>query len=124
MTRVAAPVLSLTFKITPLGPGHLGLRLRSDPETSEARLYHAAVLAPSPAVHDNRYLLHAPDRVLSDQPHRSARSQYSAGSAAPSKWLLSYGYRFERQRGFVPDPSAPCYSGRCVGSARDIYDLA
>lgn len=109
-----------------LGPGRiLGLRLRSDPDTSEARLYVTRSfwrehrLSTTIATYFTRrteyYQTTPTDRlgasIQQDLPLRS-------------KWLLSYGYRFERQRGFVPDPSAPDVTADVVSVAPAIFTIS
>ena len=104
----------------------LGLRLRSDPETSEARLY---VTRPFWRHHrlSTTIATYFTRRTEYYQTSPTDRLGVSIQQDLPlrSKWLLSYGYRFEKQRGFVPDPSAPDITADvCVGSAGDIYNLA
>ena len=92
-----------------LGAGRtLGLRTRVDSETDEARLYlsrpfwRRSRLSTTLSTYFTRqteYHQSTPTETLGfsiqqDLPFRS-------------KWLLSYGYRYEKQRGFVPDPAAP-----------------
>ena len=104
MTRVAAPVLSLTFKITiHWVRGELGLRLRSDPETSEARLYLTRPfwrhhrLSTTIATYFTR-------RTEYYQTSPTDRLGVSIQQDLPlrSKWLLSYGYRFENSVALSP----------------------
>ena len=126
MTRVAAPVLLLTFKITiHWVRGELGLRLRSDPETSEARLY---VTRPFWRHHrlSTTIATYFTRRTEYYQTSPTDRLGVSIQQDLPlrSKWLLSYGYRFEKQRGFVPDPSAPDITADVVSVAPAIFTIS
>jgi outer membrane protein assembly factor BamA len=92
-----------------LGAGRvLGLRTRVDSETDEARLYltqpfwRQKRLSTTLATYFTR----------ETQDYQSTPTQKLGVSIQQdvqlrSKLLLSYGYRFEKQRGFVPDPAAP-----------------
>ena len=92
-----------------IGPGRtLGLRARYDPETEEYRLY-----VTQPFWRQNRLSTTIATYFTREteyhQTHPTDKLGVSIQQDLPlrSKWLLSYGYRFEKQKGFVPDPSAP-----------------
>ena len=109
-----------------LGPGRtLGLRLRSDPDTSEARLY-----ATKPFWRHHRLsttlATYFTRRTEYYQSTPTSRLGVSIQQDLPlrSKWLLSYGYRFEKQRGFVPDPSAPEIMADVVSVAPAIFTIS
>ena len=92
-----------------LGPGRtLGLRTRADSETDEARLYltqpflgrqRISTTLAAYYTHETQYHQTEPTETLGVSIQQDTQLH--------SKWLLSYGYRYERQRGFVPDPAAP-----------------
>jgi outer membrane protein assembly complex protein YaeT len=93
-----------------LGPGRtLGLRTRFDPDTHEVRLYltrpfwRQRRLSTTISTYYTRETLQY-QTVPTEKLGVSFQQDYPFRS---SRWLLSYGYRFERQRGFVPDPAAP-----------------
>jgi outer membrane protein insertion porin family len=92
-----------------LGAGRtLGLRMRYDSETNEARLYVSR-----PFWRQSRLSTTLSTYFTREtQYHQTTPTQTLGVSIQQdlplhSKWLLSYGYRFERQRGFIPDPAAP-----------------
>ena len=102
-----------------LGAGRtLGLRTRVDSETDEARLYvsrpfwrrsRLSTTLSTYFTRETEYHQSTPTETLGfsiqqDLPFRS-------------KWLLSYGYRYEKQRGFVPDPAAPDIPEKVVSVA-------
>ena len=92
-----------------LGPGRiLGLRLRSDPETSEARLY---VTRPFWRYHrlSTTIATYFTRRTEYYQTSPTDRLGVSIQQDLPlrSKWLLSYGYRFEKQRGICSRSFSP-----------------
>jgi outer membrane protein assembly complex protein YaeT len=86
----------------------LGLRTRADPETDEIRLYmtkpfwRQTRLSTTVAIYLTRDL-----KNYQTVPTETLGASIQQDLPLRSKWLLSYGYRFERQRGFVPDPAAP-----------------
>lgn len=92
-----------------IGSGRvLGLRTRYDSETNEARLYitqptwKSRRLSTTLATYFTReteYLQTTPTQKLGVSIQQDVQLR--------SKWLLSYGYRYEKQRGFIPDPAAP-----------------
>jgi outer membrane protein assembly complex protein YaeT len=109
-----------------LGPGRiLGLRLRSDPETSEARLY---VTRPFWRHHrlSTTIATYFTRRTEYYQTSPTDRLGASIQQDLPlrSKWLLSYGYRFEKQRGFIPDPSAPDVTADVVSVAPAVFTIS
>ena len=92
-----------------LGPGRtMGLRIREDSETDEARLYLTQpfwglkTLSTTVATYYTREV-----QYHQTKPTETLGVSIQQDYQLRSKWLLSYGYRFERQRGFVPDPAAP-----------------
>jgi outer membrane protein assembly complex protein YaeT len=92
-----------------LGAGRtLGLRTRVDSETDEARLYltrpfwRQRRVSTTLATYFTREL-----QYKQTVPTETLGASIQQDVQLRSKWLLSYGYRFERQRGFVPDPAAP-----------------
>ena len=92
-----------------LGAGRvLGLRTRVDSETDEARLYltrpfwRQKRLSTTFATYFTRqteYHQSTPTEKLGVSIQQDIQLR--------SRLVLSYGYRFERQRGFIPDPAAP-----------------
>jgi len=92
-----------------LGSGRvLGLRARFDSETNEARIYltqptwglcRLSTTFATYYTHETLYHQSTPTDKLGASIQQDVQLR--------SKWLLSYGYRYERQRGFVPDPAAP-----------------
>ncbi len=109
-----------------LGPGRiLGLRLRSDPDTSEARLY---VTRPFWRHHrlSTTIATYYTRRTEYYQTTPTERLGISIQQDLPlrSKWILSYGYRFEKQRGFVPDPSAPEVTADVVNVAPASFTIS
>ena len=126
MTRVAAPVLSLTFKITihwvqgefwacDCGPTRKPAKLGSTSRPFWRHHRLSTTIATYFTRRTEYYQTSPTDRlgvsIQQDLPLRS-------------KWLLSYGYRFERQRGFVPDPSAPDVTADVVSVAPAIFTIS
>jgi outer membrane protein assembly complex protein YaeT len=92
-----------------LGAGRLlGLRTRVDPETDEFRLY-----ASQPFLGLRRISTTVSTYLTRETVEGQSRPTDKAGASIQQDWslrsrfLVSYGYRFEKQRGFVPDPAAP-----------------
>ena len=102
-----------------LGAGRvLGLRTRVDSETDEARIYvtrpfwRQSRLSTTLATYFTRqteYHQSTPTETLGASIQQDVQLR--------SKLLLSYGYRFERQRGFIPDPAAPNIPEKVVSVA-------
>ena len=92
-----------------LGAGRvIGLRARLDSETTEARLYvsrpfwnqhRLSTTFSTYYTRETEYLQTTPTEKLGVSVQQDVQLR--------SKWLLSYGYRYEKQRGFIPDPAAP-----------------
>ena len=92
-----------------LGAGRiLGLRTRYDSDTNEIRLY---LTRPFWGMHkvSNTFSTYFTRETVEGQttPTQTLGVSLQQDWLLRSKVLLSYGYRFERQRGFVPDPAAP-----------------
>ncbi len=92
-----------------LGAGRvLGLRTRVDPETDEFRLYSTrpfwrqSRLSTTISTYFTRET-----KTYQTTPTETLGASIQQDLPLRSKWILSYGYRFEKQRGFVPDPAAP-----------------
>ena len=92
-----------------LGPGRvLGLRTRVDPKTDEVRVYvtrpfwRQTRLSTTVSTYFTRET-----ELYRTTPTEKLGASIQQDLPLRSRWLLSYGYRFEKQRGFVPDPSAP-----------------
>jgi outer membrane protein assembly complex protein YaeT len=96
----------------------LGLRTRADPETNEVRLYMTKPfwrqlrLSTTVAVYYTRET-----KNYQTTPTETLGASMQQDLPLRSKWLLSYGYRFEKQRGFVPDPAAPDVTAGVVSVA-------
>ncbi len=128
MTRAAAPGLSLTFRITIrwARDEFWACDPASTPKPDEARLY---VTRPFWRQHRlsttiGTYFTRR-DRDTT-RPARPISLGVSIQQDLPlrSKWLLSYGYRFEKQRGFVPDPSAPDIKADVVSVAPVTFTIS
>ena len=92
-----------------LGAGRtLGLRTRADSETDEFRLYltqpflHLRQISTTLSTYYTRETMD-----YQTTPTEKLGVSMQQDWMFRKKFLLSYGYRFERQRGFVPDPAAP-----------------
>ncbi len=92
-----------------LGAGRvLGLRARADGQTDEFRLYLT-----QPTLRTRRlsttlatyYTRETEDYQTT--PTEKLGVSIQQDTQLRSKLLLSYGYRYEKQRGFIPDPAAP-----------------
>jgi outer membrane protein assembly complex protein YaeT len=92
-----------------LGSGRvLGLRTRADPETEEVRLYMTQPTWNSRHISTTFGIYYTREtEVYQTTPTEKLGASIQQDVQLPSKFLLSYGYRYERQRGFVPDPAAP-----------------
>jgi outer membrane protein assembly factor BamA len=92
-----------------IGSGRvLGLRTRYDSETNEFRLYatqptwRTRPLSTTLAA----YFTHS-TQYLQTEPTDKLGVSIQQDLQLRSKWIMSYGYRYEKQRGFIPDPAAP-----------------
>jgi outer membrane protein assembly complex protein YaeT len=92
-----------------LGAGRvLGLRARKDSETDELRLYLIQPTLRGRGVSTTFGTYYT--RETEDYqtiPTQKLGVSIQQDLQLRSRFLLSYGYRYEKQRGFVPDPAAP-----------------
>jgi outer membrane protein assembly complex protein YaeT len=109
-----------------LGGGRvLGLRTRADPETDDFRLYMTKPfwrqlrLSTTIAVYLTRET-----KNYQTTPTETLGASIQQDLPLRSKWLMSYGYRFERQRGFVPDPAAPDVKSNVVNVAPATFTIS
>ena len=104
------PGFILDFQnLNTLGAGRtLGLRTRYDSETNEARLYVTQPtwglrrLSTTVAAYYTRQ-----EEYLQTTPTDKLGVSLQQDLHLRSKWMLTYGYRYEKQKGFVPDPASP-----------------
>jgi outer membrane protein insertion porin family len=109
-----------------LGSGRvLGLRARVDPETDEARLYmtqptwrsrHISTTFGTYYTRETKEHQTVPTQTLGVSIQQDVQLH--------SRFLLSYGYRYEKQRGFVPDPSAPDIPATVVAVAPLMFTIS
>jgi outer membrane protein assembly complex protein YaeT len=103
----------------------LGLRTRADPETDDVRLYMTKPfwrqlrLSTTVATYLTREV-----KNYQTTPTETLGASIQQDLPLRSKWLLSYGYRFERQRGFVPDPAAPDVKAEVVNVAPATFTIS
>jgi outer membrane protein assembly complex protein YaeT len=86
----------------------LGLRTRVDPDTDEIRLYLTQPTLRSRRISTTMGTYYTRETEnYQTTPTEKLGISIQQDLQLPSKLLLSYGYRYEKQRGFIPDPAAP-----------------